>query len=107
MSRIERINEQLKNELANLINREIPLENGLVTVSYVDTSPDMKNSKVGISVIPNNVTGTALKNVRNKSGFFNREIRKKLKVKIIPKFNFVMDDRERYADEIEAVIRQL
>jgi len=104
MSRIERINEQMKGELANLISREIPLDSGLITVSFVETSPDMRSAKVGISVIPNNVTGTALKKVRGLSAFFNREIKKKLKIKMIPKFRFSMDDRERFADEIEKII---
>lgn len=105
MSRVDRINELLKSELANLINREIPIESGLITVSFVDTSPDLRNAKVGISVIPNNVTGTALKNVRKLGTFFSREIKKKLNFKIIPKFHFIMDDRERYADEIEKTIQ--
>ena len=78
MSRIDRINELLKSELANLINREIPLDGGLITVSYVDTSPDLRNAKVGISVIPNNVTGTALKNVKNNRNYFSKELKNQL-----------------------------
>ena len=50
--RIEQLNEQLKNELANLIVKEAPLEDGLITVSYVACSPDLKYARVAVSVLP-------------------------------------------------------
>jgi len=106
MSRIERINELLKNELADLINKEIPLDKALITVSYVDCAPDLKSAKIGISVFPNNRTGSAVLAVRKKAKYFRALIKKRLNLKIIPKLRILIDDRERKADEIEEIIRK-
>lgn len=50
--RIEKVNSHLQREIAVIIDREVELpENALVTVTRVDTSPDLKNAKVFITVL--------------------------------------------------------
>ncbi|MBN2854332.1 ribosome-binding factor A, partial [Patescibacteria group bacterium] len=58
---IERVNELLLEELANAINKEVGLPDALITVSFVDCDPDLKNARVGISVLPDRLAGTALR----------------------------------------------
>ncbi len=106
MSRIQRINELLKSELADLINKEIPLDEALITVSYVDCAPDLKSAKIGISIFPNNRTGSAIKAVRKKARYFRAILKKKLNLKIIPKLRILIDDRERHVDEIEEILKK-
>jgi len=105
--RTEKLNEQFKKELANLILEYIPLDNSLITVSYVDCSPDLKNAKVGISVLPDNMFGTALKKINSHNKEFSKILGKKLNLRIIPKFNWTADTREKYAAEIEDVIKKI
>lgn len=104
---IERLNEQLKEELANLIVKEITLENGLVTVCFVDCSPDLEYAKIGISVLPEKYGPSTLKKIRKLSGQFSRILKSKLKIRQIPKFNWVFDKTESQAAKIEAVIKQI
>jgi len=105
--RIEQLNEQLKNELANLIVRELPLENGLITVSHVECSPDLKYAKVEVSVLPEKYAGTALTALRRQSSSFSQLLRKKLKIRQIPRFNWVLDTTESRAAEIEETIKKI
>ena len=50
--RMLRVNELLKREIADLLERvDFSLENCLVSVSEVDTSPDLRHAKVHISVL--------------------------------------------------------
>ena len=107
MSRINQINELLRSELANLINQEIKLDNGLITVSYVDCSADLKNAKIAISVLPDNQFGTALKKLKQHSSQFCQVLKKKLNLKNIPRFNWIIDDTEKNAAEIEKVLEQI
>ncbi len=107
MSRINQINELLRSELANLINQEIKLDNGLITVCYVDCSPDLKNAKIGISVLPDNLSGTALQKLRKHSGLLRKTLNKKLNLKYIPKFNWIIDATEKNAAEIEDILKQI
>jgi len=107
MSRINQINELLRSELANIITQEIKLDNGLITVCYVDCSPDLKNAKIGISVLPDNQYGTALKKLKQHSSQFCKILKKKLNLRNIPKFNWIIDDTEKNAAEIEEVLKQI
>ncbi len=105
--RLEQLNEQLKNELANLIVREVPLDNGLITVSYVACSPDLKYAKVAVSVLPEKYAGTALAGLRRHSSSFSQSLKRKLKIRQIPHFNWILDTTESKAAEIEKVIKQI
>ncbi|MDP2736639.1 MAG: 30S ribosome-binding factor RbfA [bacterium] len=105
--RIEQLNEQLKEELANLIIKEVPLENGLITVSYVICSPDLKYAKVAISVLPEKFAGTALAGLRKHNSTFSQNLRQKLKIRQIPRFHWVLDTTESKAAEIEDIIKQI
>ena len=105
--RIEQLNEQLKEELANLIIKEVPLENGLITVSYVICSPDLKYARVAISVLPEKFAGTALSALRKHSSNFSQGLRQKLRIRQIPRFNWTLDTTESKAAEIEDIIKQI
>jgi ribosome-binding factor A len=107
MSRIDQINSLLKQELAEMINREGILPDGLITVTRVKTSPDLRYAKVSVSVLPDNLSGTALKALRKKTGFFSGVLRKKLNLKFIPKFNWDLDTTEREAAIIDDLINSL
>ena len=49
--RLLRVNELLKRELSGIIAREITFKAGLVTVSGVDVSADLKSAHVFVSVL--------------------------------------------------------
>ncbi len=107
MSRIDQINELLHQELAELISKEIEAPNFLITISYVDCSPDLKKAKIGLSVLPENFSGTALKKLRNHSSQFSKSLNKKLKLRNIPYFNWIIDETEKNAREIDNILEQI
>ena len=96
-----RLNNVLKNHLANMISQEMPINKFLITVVYTDCSPDLKNVKIGISVLPEKFAGTALKELRKKSSVFAKILAKTAKLRKIPRFNWIIDTSAKYADEIE------
>lgn len=49
--RLERVNELLRRELGDLLQRELHFDAPLVTVQQVDVTPDLKNAHVYMSVI--------------------------------------------------------
>lgn len=107
MSRIEQINELLKSELAILISQEIPMDNGLITISFVDCSPDLRYAKIGVSVIPDKFTGTALKQLRKHSSSFAGYLKKNTRLRKVPKFNWIFDETEKEAAKIESILEEI
>lgn len=106
MARTEQINELLMSELANLIAQHINLEHGLITIVYVDCSPDLRQAKIGISVLPENFTGTALKELNQHSRAFSQAIIKKTRLRQVPKLHWTADFTEAKAAEIEKILRE-
>jgi len=107
MRRVEQTNELLKEKLATLISREIPLENGLVTVSYVDCSPDLRNAKIGISVLPFGLSKSVLKKLNQCRSDFTRILKKETRLRQIPKFHWEIDSTQQNASEIEEILDQI
>lgn len=104
---MEQVNQLLRSELANLVSKEVYLQDGLITITHVKCSPDLKNASILISVLPENLSGTALKTLNKFNSLFSNELRKKLNLKFIPKFTWKIDSQERYAAEIDKAFAEL
>ncbi len=100
----ERINELLRSSLANIISREIYLNGGLITITKVDTSPDLKHSKIYISILPENLTGTALQKLRKNNALFSKKIAKTTRLRKVPKFKWLLDEGERRIVEVSKIM---
>lgn len=107
MAKLDQVNELLKQELAQAVNREIGLQDTLITVTFVDCSPDYKYARVGVSVLPDRLAGTALKKLKASSGLLSNILIKKTKLRRIPHFNWVFDATEREASKIEELIKEI
>lgn len=103
----EKVNELLREKLAQIIAAEIPLENGLITITNVDCSPDMRYATIKISVLPEKVSLSALRKVRHTNSLFSKVLRQETRLRQIPKFNWVLDVTERRAAIIEDLINQI
>ena len=102
--RVKRVNELLKHEISQLLLREIDFYNILVTITDIDTSPDLKHSKVKISVLPQEKNELALE-VINKNIFqIQQKLNKRLHMKPIPRIKFEIDQAEIKAQRIEELL---
>lgn len=104
MSRIAQINESIKHELANILNKELEMPNALITVTYVYCSEDLNYAKVGVSVLPDRMAGTALRVLRQKSGEIAKLLEKRTTIRKVPKMAWGLDTTEREASIIEQAI---
>jgi len=104
MSRLAQVDQGLKHELANILNKELELKNALVTVSYVNCSDDLNYARVGVSVLPDRLAGTALRALRAKSGLIAKLLQKRTTIRKIPKITWNLDATEREAGIIEKAI---
>jgi len=100
-NRVSRLNELLRDELARLISREIPLDNGLITITAVQCAADLSQAKIFLTV---SQEAKALAVVRRNSRVFANALFKKLKIKQIPHFIWRLDELEKNALVIEKTI---
>ena len=92
-NRIGRINEEIQRELASLIpNVKDPRVSGLISVTAVDTTPDLRYAKIYISVLDNSDCAQVLKGLKSASGYLRRELGHALQLRYTPELTFVRDD---------------
>ncbi len=92
--RIERVNELIKEELAGLLQREIqdPRLSTMVSITGVETSPDLHNATVRVSVLGSEEeTQHALAALRHAAGFLRRELASRLRLRHVPELTFKLD----------------
>lgn len=106
--RIERINELIRQELGRLIREEIELPaESLVTITKVDTTPDMKNAGIMITTFPDNLRGTILEILRKNQHKLHLLLKKNLQTKFIPNIRFIIDEQELFANQIDKILDEI
>lgn len=106
--RIPRINELIRQQLSTIIMTEMEFPKGcLVTILRVETSKDLRHARVFISVMPTYYIPKVLERLRKNTGHLEYELHKKLSMKPLPKLNFKIDETERKAGEIEALLDRI
>lgn len=91
--RIGRINEEIQRELSALIrNVKDPRVQGLVSVTAVETTPDLRYAKVFVSVLERNHAGEVMKGLKSAAGYLRRELGNTLSLRYTPELVFQQDD---------------
>ena len=92
--RIQRVNELLREELSDLLRREVedPELQTLISITEVDTSPDLKVAKVYFSTLGDEEhTARVFKRLRRAARFFRRELAARLDMRHTPELDFQLD----------------
>lgn len=105
-SRNQRVAELVRRELALLIQREAPTaELGLITLSHVDLSPDLKNARVYFTCLESALTEEAAADLLNeRAGRFRRLLAKALPLRVAPALRFLFDRSIAQADRLSVLI---
>jgi len=106
--RLQRVNELIKEQISRIILREIEFfPNILVTVTRVETSSDFRDTNVFISVLPEKNRSKTVDFLNRKIGLLQREINKSLRMKPLPRLNFLEERETAEAGKIEEILVRL
>ncbi|HLB23465.1 MAG TPA: 30S ribosome-binding factor RbfA [Dehalococcoidia bacterium] len=107
--RTDQINDLLRAELSDLLREEVndPRVHGLVTITRVDVSPDLRQARAYVSVLGSDddrrSTMEALESARP---FLRRELGTRVKLRYTPNLRFVSDTSMEEAQEMTDLMRQ-
>jgi ribosome-binding factor A len=109
--RIERINHLLRQEIAELLSREVKdstLSTSLISITEVDTSPDLRNAKVYFSVYGDeDEIKAAGDHLRRAAGFIHHNLKERLDLRHTPHLEFVVDRSIARGDRIMRLMRTI
>ena len=91
-NRIGRINEEIQREMSALIPTvKDPRVSGMISVTAVEATPDLKYAKIYISMLNPRDASQVLKGLTSASGYLRRELGRNLRLRNTPELSFVLD----------------
>ncbi len=105
-NRIAKVNSLIEHQLGPILHDLFAGEKGLITISKVETSKDMKWAKVWISIFNGNdekILNFINTNIYEIQGRLNENFA----TKIIPRVSFHLDTSPRYAQHINELIEEI
>ena len=98
--------QEIQRELAELIRSlKDPRVQTMISITRVDTTPDLRYSKIYVSVLDKNQEKDVLKGLKSASGFLRRELGHALQLRYTPELQFIADDSIAYGAHILEVLR--
>ena len=108
-NRIGRINEEIQKELAALIpNLKDPrVQDTMISVTHVETTPDLRYAKVYVSFLQEERANDALKGLKSAGGYLRRELGARLQLRYTPELTWALDDSITYGAKMMKLINSL
>jgi ribosome-binding factor A len=106
--RIHKINELIRAHINEIILKDLSLKGGVfVTIAKVDTTPDLRYTRIFISVFPEKERDYVMKTLAKEIYEIQGKLNRKLHMRPLPKIVFSLDTTESKADEIERLLKEL
>ncbi len=107
--RLERINSELQKVINYIIDQELrdPQIDAMISVTNVDTTPDLAYARVYISSIGKTPTDEVVARIKGAGGFIRGEVSKKIKLRITPRLEFIKDSSLEYGNKIDNILKTI
>jgi len=108
-NRINRINEEIQKELSSLIRnlKDPRIQNTMISITRVETTPDLRYTKVYVSFLQEDRAADALKGLQSAAGYLRRELGQALQLRYTPQIMWALDDSITYGAKMLALINSL
>lgn len=106
---MNKVNEELKKEISYVISQEIkdPHLTGLISVTKVDTTPDLRFARVYVSMINSKSNKGNLAILKKCSGYIRSMIAKRVNLRITPELVFLFDESIEYGSRIDSILEKI
>ena len=107
--RTDKVAEEIRHQISGVLTRDLAeLRLGLVTVTKVRVSTDLKNAKVYLSFIGNKEpVKTCIEKINNRKKQIRMHLSSKIHLRFMPELAFYHDDTTEYANRIEELIKEI
>ena len=107
-SRIGRINEEIMRELSTAIRSlKDPRVQGMISITAVDTSSDLRTAKVFVSVYDKSQSKDVLKGLKSAGGYLRRHLGSTLQLRYTPELTFLEDHSIEHGTRIFDILSKL
>ena len=106
--RADRVGDQIRMEVADILARRTKDPRvGLITVTGVDLSSDLRLAKVYVTTLQKGREAHALEGLKSALGFIRAELGRRLALRYTPDIIFRQDKSGQYGDRMEKLLDSL
>lgn len=108
-NRILLINEEIQKELSSLLRtvKDPRVQNVMISITRVETTPDLRYTKVFVSFLPEEKTADAMAGLKSAAGYLRRELGRNLRLRYSPEIVWSADDSIVYGAKMLKLINSL
>ena len=108
-NRFERINEEYRREISNIIDNKLknPNVTGLISVTKVKVTQDLKYAKVYVSILNSKNIKETLAGLKKSSGFVRSELARTVNLRNTPEIIFELDESLEYGARIDSILKDI
>ena len=108
-NRILLINEEIQKELSTLLRtvKDPRVQDVMISITRVETTPDLRYTKVYVSVLQEDTAADAMKGLKSASGFLRRSLGSDVRLRIVPEIQWELDDSIVYGARMLELINSL
>ena len=108
-NRMNKIDEELRKEISSIISLELknPRLTGLISVTKVKTTPDLRYAKVYVTMINEKSKKENLTILKQSSGYIRSGIAKKVNLRTTPELIFEFDESLEYGAKIDEILKDI
>jgi ribosome-binding factor A len=105
---MEQISSLLRRAIADELSRGLsdPRYRGLVTVTAVKVSGDMKHATVSVTVMPEEHEGLTMHALSHAAGNVRRRVMEKVTLREMPQLRFIVDEGLKHQHRVTALLAQ-
>lgn len=108
-NRLNRIDEEMKKEISHIITYDLkdPNITGLISVTKVKVSGDLKYAKVYVSMLNAKDNKQVLAALKKSADFVRTEVAKRINLRTTPAIIFIFDDSIEYGARIDTILKNV
>jgi ribosome-binding factor A len=107
-TRQERINHLLQKDIGEILLHDIIIPNAMITITYVNITPDMSIARVNVSIFAVEDKQIPLKQIKSKTKEIRNLLGQRIKnqLRIVPELQFFLDESLDKAERIDKLLKQ-
>ena len=108
-ARLGRVNEEIMKAISHTITYELknPDVTGMISVTRVKTTPDLKYAKVYISLLNSKSVEKTMNGLKESAGFIRSQVAKIVNLRITPELVFEYDDSIEHGEKIDNILKEI
>jgi len=106
--RLDKISSLIKEELSLIFLHKLQDPKlSLLTVTSVKVSPDLKHTKIYISVFDKEKRAKVLESINELKGLIRSQLAGRIQLRFVPELHFFIDDTLDYVEKMEGLFKKI